>query len=132
MQRPGRLKGTPGLGDVGTFAGIVIGVSDGSKSAKLAPLRIKVQGDASGLGALDVESAAERERHAKPQKSKATRCTGARRRAAMRAPRRSWTRAQRHTSSKSLTPNTYHFVVKSINSTGDEKVYSRPKSVTIP
>ncbi len=40
----GRLEGTPGLGDTGTFAGIVIGAGDGTSSAKLAPLALKVQG----------------------------------------------------------------------------------------
>ncbi len=38
----GRLTGTPAAGDVGTFADIVISVSDGESSASLAPFAIEV------------------------------------------------------------------------------------------
>ena len=38
----GELSGTPGAGNAGTFAGIVIGVSDGSHSASLASFAIAV------------------------------------------------------------------------------------------
>ena len=44
----GRLTGTPGGGDVGTHAGIVIGVSDGTLSAELPAFQIAVQPDAAG------------------------------------------------------------------------------------
>ncbi|MEO0425148.1 MAG: putative Ig domain-containing protein, partial [Pseudomonadota bacterium] len=39
----GRLVGTPGAGDVGTYGAIVISVSDGTESASLAPFSITVQ-----------------------------------------------------------------------------------------
>jgi hypothetical protein len=126
----GRLEGTPGLGDVGTFAGIVIGVSDGSKSTKLDPLSINVQGVLPGWARLTWDPpSTSTSPAAKPQGFKVY-----------------WgTKPGRYASSttimdpratayvvESLTPNTYHFVVKSINSKGDEKVYWRPKSLTIP
>lgn len=125
----GRLQGTPGLGDIGTFAGIVIGASDGTSSAKLAPLAIKVQGVEPGWARLTWDPPDTDERASKVQGFKVY-----------------WgTKPGRYASSatimdpsatayvvESLTPATYHFVVKSINSKGDEKVYSRPKSLTIP
>jgi hypothetical protein len=127
----GRLEGTPGLGDVGTFAGIVLGVSDGSKSTKLAPLTIKVQGVLPGWARLTWNP---------PRTATGTQASK------VQGFKVYWgTKAGRYASSatimdpsatayvvESLTPNTYHFVVKSISSTGDEKVYARPKSVTIP
>jgi hypothetical protein len=127
----GRLEGTPGLGDVGTFSGIVIGVSDGSKSAKLAALSIKVQGVLPGWARLTWNP---------PPRANGTQALK------VQGFKVYWgTKAGRYASSatimnpsatayvvESLTPNTYHFVVKSISSTGDEKVYARPKSVTIP
>jgi len=126
----GRLEGTPGAGDVGTFSGIVIGVSDGSNSAKLAALSIEVQGVLPGWARLTWN----------PPSASGTQASK------VRGFKVYWgTKAGRYASSatimepsatayvvESLTPNTYHFVVKAISSTGDEKVYARPKSVTIP
>jgi Putative Ig domain len=127
----GRLEGTPGLGDVGTFAGVVIGVSDGHSSAKLEPLSIKVRGTAPRWARLTWDPA-----------TSATASQAAK----VRGFKVYWgTKPGRYASSatimdpsatayvvESLTPNTYHFVVKSINSKGDESVYSQPRSLTIP
>jgi hypothetical protein len=44
----GRLAGTPGSGDIGTHAGIVIGVSDGTQRAELPAFQITVLADAAG------------------------------------------------------------------------------------
>ncbi len=44
----GKLLGTPGAGDVGTYSGIVITVSDGSASMALAAFTIQVTQSASG------------------------------------------------------------------------------------
>src|SRR5690606_25319814 len=44
----GRLRGTPSAGNVGTYADIVITVSDGEESASLAPFTITVQGTGGG------------------------------------------------------------------------------------
>jgi hypothetical protein len=44
----GRLRGTPGAGDVGRFDGISIGVSDGASSAALDPFSISVNQIANG------------------------------------------------------------------------------------
>lgn len=44
----GRLSGTPGDGDVGTFSNITISVSDGEASDSLGPFSITVQGSSVG------------------------------------------------------------------------------------
>lgn len=44
----GRLHGTPGSNDVGTYSGIVISVSDGRKSDSLPGFSIQVQGSSAG------------------------------------------------------------------------------------
>jgi hypothetical protein len=48
----GAVSGTPGAGDVGTYANIVISVSDGSLSASLAPFGITVTQGGSGTATL--------------------------------------------------------------------------------
>jgi hypothetical protein len=48
----GRLQGTPGAGDVGTTAGIVITVSDGTLSASLPAFALTVQAVATGSATL--------------------------------------------------------------------------------
>jgi Putative Ig domain len=49
----GTLSGTPGAGDAGSYANIVIGVSDGSASASLASFSITVTQAASGSATLN-------------------------------------------------------------------------------
>lgn len=44
----GRLEGTPGSGDLGTYEGIVIGVTDGAADAELEPFSITVTATAAG------------------------------------------------------------------------------------
>jgi len=48
----GRLSGTPGAGDVGTYAGIRISVSDGQADASLAAFSVTVSAVATGSAAL--------------------------------------------------------------------------------
>jgi Putative Ig domain len=48
----GRLSGTPGVADVGTYSGIVISVSDGKTSASLAAFSIAVTQNSSGAATL--------------------------------------------------------------------------------
>jgi hypothetical protein len=48
----GALSGTPGTGDIGSYANIVISVSDGSSSASLAPFGITVTQGGSGTATL--------------------------------------------------------------------------------
>ena len=48
----GRLQGTPGAGDIGPHANIVISVSDGQSTASLQPFTITVQGVATGSARL--------------------------------------------------------------------------------
>jgi hypothetical protein len=48
----GVLSGTPALGDVGTYTGIVISVTDGTSSASLAAFSISVTEPASGSASL--------------------------------------------------------------------------------
>lgn len=48
----GRVTGTPGAGDVGTYAGIAISVSDGNASASLAAFTITVAAVGSGSATL--------------------------------------------------------------------------------
>jgi hypothetical protein len=48
----GRLQGTPGAANVGTYSNIVIGVSDGSASASLAAFNITVVAVANGSATL--------------------------------------------------------------------------------
>lgn len=48
----GRLTGTPGVGDVGSYAGITIRVSDGQASASLAPFTVTVAAVAMGNATL--------------------------------------------------------------------------------
>jgi hypothetical protein len=50
----GRLSGTPGNGDVGTYAGIVITVSDGAASASLPGFSIAVQAVQVGTGSATI------------------------------------------------------------------------------
>jgi hypothetical protein len=50
----GRLSGTPGNGDVGTYPGIVITVSDGAVSASLPGFTIAVQAVQTGTGSATI------------------------------------------------------------------------------
>ncbi len=49
----GQLSGTPGAGDVGTYANIVISVTDGTANAALAAFSIQVVATASGSATLN-------------------------------------------------------------------------------
>lgn len=48
----GRLEGTPGAGDIGTYAGVVISVSDGTDGAALPAFGISVEPAATGSATL--------------------------------------------------------------------------------
>jgi hypothetical protein len=48
----GRLSGTPGSANIGSFNNVVISVSDGTSSASLAPFNILVNGSTVGSAAL--------------------------------------------------------------------------------
>jgi len=48
----GMLSGTPGTGDVGSYAGIVISVSDGTASDSLTAFAVEVVGSATGAATL--------------------------------------------------------------------------------
>ncbi|MGC8518708.1 MAG: putative Ig domain-containing protein [Steroidobacteraceae bacterium] len=50
----GELTGTPAAADVGTYANIVISVSDGQESASAPPFTIQVVGAAAASGTADV------------------------------------------------------------------------------
>ena len=50
----GKLSGNPALGDIGSYSGIIITVTDGSgRSDSLGPFSIQVRGDSDGDGVLD-------------------------------------------------------------------------------
>ncbi|MDZ7643049.1 MAG: putative Ig domain-containing protein [Woeseiaceae bacterium] len=52
----GRLSGTPGAGDVGTYTGVSISVSDGEDSATLGPFDISVEAIVLGSATLSWEA----------------------------------------------------------------------------
>jgi len=128
----GRLTGTPGPGDVGTTTGIVISVSDGAASASLGSFSIAVQAVASGTATLSWNPPT--------TNTNGTPLTN------LAGFKVYWgTAPGNYTSSVtimnpglatyvvgSLTPNTYHFVVTAINSSGTESSFSNPVSKTIP
>jgi hypothetical protein len=128
----GRLQGTPGLADVGTTTGIVIAVSDGKASASLATFGITVQAVATGSATLtwlppttNVDG------------TPLTNLAGF---------KVYWGTAPGNYPSsatimnpgltryvvENLTPNTYYFAVKAVNTAGTESVFSNTESKTIP
>ena len=128
----GLLQGTPGPAEVGTTtAGIVIGVSDGAASASLGAFSISVQAVASGSATLSWQPPT-----TNSDGSPLTNLAGY---------RVYWgTTPGSYASSatvtnpgitsyvvESLTPNTYYFAVKAINTTGVESVFSNSASKTI-
>jgi hypothetical protein len=56
----GMIRGTPDLGDLGSIAGIRIGVTDGAANAYLSPFGIDVVATASGSATLSWESPTQR------------------------------------------------------------------------
>jgi len=128
----GLLDGTPGPGDVGTTAGIVITVSDGTVSAALASFSITVQAIALGSATLSWQPP--------------TQNTDGSPLANLAGYRIYWgTQQGSYPNSvtlnnpgltayvvENLTPNTYYFVTTAINSTGAESGYSNVASKTIP
>jgi hypothetical protein len=128
----GLLQGTPGPGDVGKVAGIVINVSDGAAHAALRAFNLSVQPTATGWARLTWDPPAARANGA-PLKNLA-------------GFKVYWgTKPGRYSNSatimnpdvtayvvENLEPNTYHFRVAALNSTGAERVYSNLPSKTIP
>jgi hypothetical protein len=128
----GLLQGTPGPGDVGTTAGIVISVSDGAASAALGTFSISVQAIASGSARLTWVPPT-----TNSDGSPLTNLSGF---------KIYWgTSAGSYSSSvaimsagiatytvENLTPNTYYFAVTALNSAGAESVLSNTASKTIP
>ena len=127
----GRLQGTPGATHVGTTAGIVITVSDGSASASLPAFSIAVQAIAFGSATLTWMPPT-----TNTDGSPLTNLAGY---------RIHWgTTPGNYSSSvtvmnagltsyvvESLTPNTYYFSVTAINSSGAESGFSNTASKTI-
>jgi hypothetical protein len=127
----GRLQGTPGPGDVGTTTGIVIAVSDGKASTSLAGFAITVQAVATGSATLTWLPPT--------MNTDGTPLTN------LAGFRIYWgTMPGTYLSSvtvmnpgltryvvENLTPNTYYFSVKAVNSSGTESVFSNPGSKTI-
>jgi hypothetical protein len=128
----GLLQGTPGPGDVGTTSGIVISVSDGAASAALGAFNLSVQAIASGSARLTWNPPT-----TNSDGSPLTNLSGY---------KVYWgTSAGNYSSSvtimspgiatytvENLTPNTYHFAVTAISTTGAESVFSNSGSKTIP
>jgi hypothetical protein len=127
----GRLQGTPGPGDVGTTTGIVIAVSDGKANASLAAFDIAVQAVATGSATLTWLPPT-----TNTDGSPLTNLAGF---------KVYWgTTSGNYSSSttimnpgltryvvENLTPNTYYFAVKAVNSAGIESVFSNTASKTI-
>jgi hypothetical protein len=128
----GLLQGTPGPGDAGTVAGIVINVSDGAARAALRAFKVTVQSTALGWARLTWDSPA-----TKSKDSASTSLAGF---------KVYWgTNPGRYSDSatimnpeatayvvENLAPNTYHFRVAAVSKTGAERVYSNLPSKTIP
>ena len=127
----GRLQGTPGPGDVGTTTGIVITVSDGKVSASLPAFAIAVQAFATGSATLTWVSPT-----TNTDDTPLTNLAGF---------KVYWgTTLGNYSSSttimnpgltryvvENLTPNTWYFAVKAVNSAGVESVFSNAASKTI-
>jgi hypothetical protein len=128
----GLLQGTPGPGDAGTVAGIVINVSDGAARAALRAFKVSVQSTALGWARLTWDSPA--------TKSKGPTSAN------LAGFKVYWgTKPGRYSNSatimnpdvtayvvENLAPNTYHFRVAAVSKTGAERVYSNLPSKTIP
>jgi len=127
----GRLTGTPGAANVGTTSGIAISVSDGAASVSLPAFSIAVQAVANGSATLSWLPPT-----TNTDGSPLTNLAGY---------KIYWGTAPGNYSSSAtvmnagltayvvtnLTPNTYYFAVKAVNSTGTESVFSNPASKTI-
>ena len=127
----GLLQGTPTAANVGTTTGIVISVSDGTVSTALAAFNIAVQAVASGSARLSWTPPT-----TNTDGSPLTNLAGY---------KIYWGTTQGSYSSSAtimnpgltayvvepLTPNTYHFVVTAVSSTGAESRFSNPASKTI-
>ena len=127
----GRLQGTPGPGDVGTTANVVISVSDGVASASLPAFSVAVQAVATGSATLSWQPPT--------TNTDGTPLTN------LAGYKIYWgTTPGNYSSSatimnpgltryvvESLTPNTYYFAVKAVNSVGTESVFSNAASKTI-
>ncbi len=128
----GRLRGTPSAADVGTFANIMIGVSDGRANAMLGPFTIDVVPVATGSATLSWTPPTQND-----DGSPLTDLAGY---------RIYWGTAQGvYTNSAALTnpgittyvvdqltPATWYFVTTAVNSSGSESSYSNVGSKTIP
>ncbi|HET7609784.1 MAG TPA: putative Ig domain-containing protein, partial [Gammaproteobacteria bacterium] len=127
----GRLQGTPAPADVGTTANVVISVSDGSASASLPAFSVAVQAVATGSATLTWLPPT--------TNTDGTPLTN------LAGYRIYWGTSPGNYSSsatvmspgitsyvvESLTPNTYYFAVKALNSAGAESVFSNVASKTI-
>jgi hypothetical protein len=127
----GRLQGTPGPADVGTTTGIVVAVSDGKASASLPAFAIAVQAVATGSATLTWLPPT-----TNADGTPLTNLAGF---------KVYWGTSPGNYSSsttimnpgltryvvENLTPNTYYFAVKAVNSTGAESVFSNMASKTV-
>ena len=128
----GRLQGTPGAGDIGTTAGVFIGVTDGKVNAWLAPFNLTVQAVATGSATLSWQPPTQN-----TDGSPLTNLAGY---------RVYWGTSQGVYPNAvtlnnpglssyvvgNLLPGTYYFVVTSFNSVGGESSGSNSASKTIP
>lgn len=127
----GRLTGTPGVGDVGTYSNITISVSDGQSSDSIGPFSIVVQGSSVGSVTLSWS--------APTQNEDGTPLTD------LDGYRIYWgTTPGSYPSSvtidnesvttyvvDNLAPGTYEFVATSFNTSGVESGYSSPATRTV-
>src|SRR6185503_7377847 len=128
----GRVQGTPGPGDVGTTTNVVISVSDGAASASLPAFSVAVQAVATGSATLSWQPPT--------TNTDGTPLTN------LAGYKISWGTSPGNYSSsatimnpgltryvvENLTPNTYYFAVKAVNSAGTESAFSNAASKTIP
>ncbi|HVZ33095.1 MAG TPA: putative Ig domain-containing protein, partial [Polyangiaceae bacterium] len=127
----GQLSGTPGAGDVGTYANIVISVTDGSASAALAAFSISVNALATGSATLSWMPPTQN-----TDGSSLTNLAGY---------RVYWGKTQGSLSNsvtltnsgltsyvvEGLTPATWYFATTAINAQGNESAYSNVVSKAI-
>lgn len=127
----GRLSGTPGYGDVGSYANISISVSDGTDNATLGPFAITVQAVSSGSVTLSWTAPTQNE-----DGSTLTDLAGYK--VFWGTTPGSYPNSVTINNSglttyvvENLVPGDYEFVAKSFNSTGIESDFSEPVTRTV-